>query len=70
MKIMIAGASGGLGGILTRHFDSEENELFLTYYHSEEKVYKPQKAKATIIKCDFTKKNEVEKKGHLVYKSV
>ena len=59
MRIMIAGASGGIGSYLTKMFDRKENELILTYNTSREKVYKTIKAKSTIIKCDFTEKEEV-----------
>ena len=55
MKIMIVGASGGIGNLLTRHFDSKENELYLTYNKSINKIFSPQNAKSTIINSDFTK---------------
>jgi 3-oxoacyl-[acyl-carrier protein] reductase len=58
---MIVGASGGIGNLLTKHFDSEENELYLTYNKSRNKIFSPRNAKSTIIKSDFTKANEVEK---------
>ena len=57
---MIVGASGGIGNLLTRHFDSEENELYLTYNKSRNKIFSPQNAKSTIINADFTKVNDVE----------
>jgi 3-oxoacyl-[acyl-carrier protein] reductase len=57
---MIAGASGGIGNYLTKEFDSEENELFLTYNRSKDKIYQVKKAKATVFKCDFTKSEEVK----------
>lgn len=56
---MIAGASGGIGQYLTQGFDQEENILVLTYNTSKNKIYKTNNAKSTIIKCDFTKKEEV-----------
>ncbi len=59
MKIMIAGASGGIGQYLTKEFDREENELILTYNTSKERIYKTAKARSTIFKCDFTRKAEV-----------
>lgn len=58
---MIVGASGGIGNLLTKHFDSNENELYLTYNKSRNKIFSPRNAKSTIIKSDFTKVNEVEK---------
>lgn len=60
MKIMIAGASGGIGNFLTKELDLEENELFLTYNRSRENVYETKKAKSTLIKCDFTLSEEVK----------
>ncbi|MFX1600995.1 MAG: SDR family oxidoreductase [Promethearchaeota archaeon] len=60
MKIMIVGASGGIGNLLTKHFDSKENELILTYNKSRNKIYPTKNAKSSIIKSDFTKINEVE----------
>lgn len=59
MKIMIAGASGGIGSFLSKEFDEKENELILTYNTSKDKIYKTVKAKTTVFKCDFTKKEEV-----------
>ncbi|MFX0071254.1 MAG: SDR family oxidoreductase [Candidatus Hermodarchaeota archaeon] len=61
MKIMIAGASGGIGSFLTEKFDIESNELFLTYNTSKSKIYNTKKAKSTILQCNFTKKEEVKK---------
>jgi len=61
MKIMIVGASGGIGRLLTKHYDNKENELFLTYNTSMKNIYPVKDAKYTILKCDFTKKQEVEK---------
>lgn len=60
MKIMIVGASGGIGRLLTEHYDRKENELFLTYNTSRSNIYQVKEAKYTIFKCDFTKKQEVE----------
>lgn len=60
MKIMIVGASGGIGSLLTKHFDSEENDLYLTYNESRNKIYSVKKAKSTIIRSDFTNVNDVE----------
>ena len=60
MKIMIVGASGGIGNLLTKHFDSEENELYLTYNRSRDKIYATKNAKSTIIKADFTNVNDVQ----------
>lgn len=57
---MIAGASGGTGSYLTQEFDKNENELFLTYNTSKDKIYRTKNAKSTIFKCDFTKSGEVE----------
>ncbi|MFX1443909.1 MAG: SDR family oxidoreductase [Promethearchaeota archaeon] len=59
MKIMIAGASGGIGSFLTEKFDKKENDLILTYNTSREKIYKTKEALCTIFKCDFTIKQEV-----------
>lgn len=60
MKVMIVGASGGIGNLLTKHFDSEVNELYLTYNESRDKIYPVHNAKFTIIKSDFTDVNDVE----------
>jgi 3-oxoacyl-[acyl-carrier protein] reductase len=60
MKIMIAGASGGIGRFLTKKFDSEKNDLILTYNTSKDQIYKIKKANSTIFKCDFTKIEEVK----------
>ena len=61
MKVMIVGASGGIGKLLTRHFDTKENDLFLTYNKSRDKIYPVKKATSTVFKCDFKKITEVEK---------
>ena len=60
MKIMIAGASGGIGQYLTKEFDLEGNELFLTYNKSKDKICQVKKAKANIIQCDFTNGENVQ----------
>jgi len=60
MKIMIVGASGGIGNLLTKHFDSKGNVLYLTYNKSRNKIYTSRNAKSTITKSDFTKVNDVE----------
>jgi 3-oxoacyl-[acyl-carrier protein] reductase len=60
MKIMIVGASGGIGNLLTKHFDSEGNELYLTYNKSRNKIYSTKNAKSSIIKSDFTNVNDAE----------
>ena len=60
MKIMIIGASGGIGHLLTKHFDTKENELFLTYNSSKNKIYPVNNAKFTVFRCDFRQKNDVE----------
>lgn len=60
MKIMIAGASGGIGNYLTKGFDSEGNILFLTYNTSKENLYEVKNARSFSYKCDFTNKEEVE----------
>lgn len=57
---MIVGASGGIGNLLTKHFDSKENELYLTYNKSINKIFSPQNAKSTIIQSDFTDTKDVE----------
>ncbi len=61
MKIMIAGASGGIGNYLSKKFDSERNELYLTYNTSKNKICKTEYALSHVLKCNFTKKEEVEK---------
>jgi len=61
MKIMIVGASGGIGRLLTKHYDTKENKLYLTYNTSKENILSVANAKFTILKCDFTKKQEVER---------
>ena len=61
MKILIAGASGGIGRYLTKEFDIKENHLYLTYNTSKEKVYKTKNAISTeVFKVDFTKYEEVK----------
>ena len=60
MKIMIAGASGGIGRFLTKKFDNKENELILTYNTSRDNVYNTKNAKSTVFQCDFTKKEDVK----------
>jgi NAD(P)-dependent dehydrogenase (short-subunit alcohol dehydrogenase family) len=61
MKIMIAGASGGIGAFLTKEFDSADNELILTYNKSKDKMYVLQQAKATVLQCDFTRRDNVKR---------
>ena len=60
MNIMIAGASGGIGQLLTKKFDLDTNELFLTYNTSKDKVYKTRNAKSHIFQCNFNRKMDVE----------
>ena len=60
MKIMIVGASGGIGKFLTKKFDIDTNELYLTYNTSKDKIYKTRFAKTHISKCNFMRKNDVE----------
>ena len=60
MKIMIAGASGGIGTFLTREFDTENNQIILTYNRSKNKLYNPQYARTTVYQCDFTKDEQVK----------
>lgn len=60
MKIMIAGASGGIGNFLSNRFDKKENELILTYNTSEKNIYDVKNARFTIYQCNFTKKTDVE----------
>ena len=59
MNLVIAGASGGIGGFLVRNFDKKENFLILTKNSSEITVL-PRFAKYEIHKCNFTKDNEVK----------
>ena len=60
MKIMIAGASGGIGQFLTRKYDLDTNELYLTYNTSKDKIYKTKYTKSNIFHCNFMRKNDVE----------
>ncbi len=60
MKIMISGASGGIGRYLTKEFDNEENELYLTYNTSKNSIYETMKAKSKVFKCDFTNEEETK----------
>ena len=60
MKIMIVGASGGIGQFLTKKFDLDTNELYLTYNTSKDKIYKTKYAKSHIFHCNFVKKKDVE----------
>jgi 3-oxoacyl-[acyl-carrier protein] reductase len=59
MKIMIAGASGGIGVFLTREFDNDDNQIILTYNQSRHKLYYPQYARTTVYQCDFTEDEQV-----------
>lgn len=54
MNILIAGASGGIGRYLTKHFDVEGNALHLTYHNHPGKVCVPANAAAKLHLCDFT----------------
>ena len=60
MKIMIVGASGGIGQFLTKKFDLDTNELYLTYNTSRDKIYKTKYAKSHIFQCNFKRKKDVE----------
>ena len=60
MKIMIAGSSGGIGVFLTKKFDLDTNELYLTYNTSKDKIYKTKNAKSHIFHCNFMRKKDVE----------
>ena len=60
MKIMIVGARGGIGHYLTKRYDLEGNELYLTYNTSKKNIYKTENAISHVLKCDFTKKEEVK----------
>ena len=55
MKIMIAGASGGIGNYLTKGFDTENNILFLTYNKSKDNLYEVKNARSFSYKCDRCK---------------
>ena len=57
---MIAGASGGIGAFLTQEFDTENNQIILTYNRSKNKLFKPQYARTTAYQCDFTKAEQVK----------
>ena len=60
MNIMIAGASGGIGTILTREFDTENNAITLTYKNSRDKLYIPRYSRSRIYQCDFTSDEQVK----------
>lgn len=60
MKIMIAGASGGIGNFLTKKFDNEKNELILTYNKHKDNLYITKFSKYSVFKCDFTNKKEAK----------
>ena len=60
MKIMIVGASGGIGQFLTKKFDLDSNDLYLTYNTSKDKIHKTKYAKSHIFHCNFIRKKEVE----------
>jgi 3-oxoacyl-[acyl-carrier protein] reductase len=60
MNIMIAGASGGIGTILTREFDTENNDITLTYKESRDKLHIPRYARSRIYRCDFTRDEQVK----------
>jgi len=57
---MIAGASGGIGNLLTNKFDTEKNELILTYNKHKNKLYIPKFAKYLVFKCNFVSDKEVK----------
>ncbi len=61
MKIVIAGASGGVGKDLSRYFDKEDNFLYLTYNRSQDNVYQPELAQVETFQCDFTNFEDAEK---------
>jgi len=58
LKVLIAGASGGVGSQLVKAFDDPNNELLLTY-NTNNYFDKDQKRKHQIIKCDFSNENDV-----------
>lgn len=60
MKIMIAGASGGIGKFLTKKFDIGKNELFLTYNKNKSNLYIPKFSPYSSFKCNFTSRIDVE----------
>lgn len=59
MRVLIAGASGGIGRYLTKKFDVLGNWLYLTYNTSQENVYTPKFAIYEKIQCDFTQERSV-----------
>jgi len=59
LKVLIAGASGGVGSNLIKVFDEDNNELFLTYKDNKNVIIEPKNATYKIIKCDFTNENDV-----------
>ena len=59
VKILIAGASGGVGSYLINHFDREDFELFLTYKDTID-FYHPKKAKFKVMQCDFSHEDDVK----------
>lgn len=60
MKIMIAGASGGIGKYLTRQFDVAGNSLYLTFNNSPDKIIPVIRAQAETFHCDFSRPQDVE----------
>ena len=59
MKIVIAGASGGVGWHLSNAFDRKYHHLILTYNTNKGGVLKPEKATHEIIQCNFTVPDQV-----------
>tara|TARA_Y100001970_G_scaffold63174_1_gene80871 strand:+ start:12799 stop:13485 length:687 start_codon:yes stop_codon:yes gene_type:complete len=58
LKLLIAGASGGVGSQLVKAFESSNNELVLTY-NSNNSFDDNQRMKHQIIKCDFSNEDDV-----------
>ena len=65
MKILIAGASGGVGRYLSNHFDNRDHILYLTSHHHPI-IYPPFDAEVHKFECDFTNSDSVA----FVYKHI
>ena len=60
LNILIVGASGGIGRVLTEHFDRSRNFIYGTYNFNPQKLYEPCRAIFDGFEVDFTKPRQVQ----------